>query len=54
MSNPSRVAKIAKEISEIAEWNRTNLRKESHFNWESLILFTFLMLLPVGVYLLIK
>lgn len=54
MSNPSRVAKIAKEITDIAEFRKSKLRYEKHFNVKSLILFTFLMLLPVGVYLLIK
>ncbi len=54
MTNAEKVAKIAKEIMEISEWNRTNLRKESHFNWQSLVLYVILVLLPVGVYMLIK
>lgn len=39
MTNAERVAKMAREITEISEWNHTNLRKESHFNWMSLLLF---------------
>lgn len=54
MNKSERIAEMAREISAINEWNRTNLRRESFFNWQSLILFIALMLLPVGVYILSK
>ena len=39
MSNPSRVSKMAQEITDIAEFRKSKLRYEKHFNWQSLGLF---------------
>jgi hypothetical protein len=36
MTNAERVASMAREISDIAEWKNTKLRKEKHFNPQSI------------------